>query len=189
MDEEIKSFQDRTAAKLRYAKVHLDELAALESLRGDDFDRAHQESYLFHLLAAHDAFLAELNHYYRLGLPNDNLSPGKLWEELRQRGIQSAELASLFELRQDDSSWFRQAKDMRDHSAHVQGVPRTFFVGGDEDGQVKLKNPRTGALADRHVLDEFRHWLEQMQSLIGALRQSALAYTASNTPSQGTPPN
>jgi hypothetical protein len=188
MNEESKPFQDRTAAKLRYARVHLDELAAMKSLRGDDLDRAHQESYLFHLLGARDAFLAELNHYYRIGLPNENLSPGRLWKELKERGIQSAELTSLFELDKDETSWFRQAKDMRDHSTHVQGVSRTFFVGGDEDGQVKLKNPRTGALADRHVLDEFRHWFEQMRSLIEKLRHSALACTVSNTPWQGAPP-
>jgi hypothetical protein len=187
MNEEIKFFQDRAAAKLRYAKVHLDELTALKSLCGDDFDRAHQESYLFRLLGARDAFLVELNHYYQIGLPNENLSPGSLRTVLMKRGSQSAELTSLFQLDQDEKSWFRQAKDMRDHSAHVQGVPRTFFVGGDKDGQVELKNPRTGAATDNDVLCEFRHWLEQMQCLIGTLRHSALAYTASDT-LQGSPP-
>jgi hypothetical protein len=183
MDEKSKSFKDRTAAKL-----HLDELAALNSLSGDDFDRAHQESYLFHLLGARDAFMVELNHYYRIGLPNENLSPGRLRKELANRGTQGAELTSLFELDQDGASWFSQAKDMRDHSAHVQGVPRTFFVGGDEDGQVKLKNTRTGALADRHVLDQFRHWLAQMESLIETLRRSAIAYTDTNASSHKTRP-
>ena len=175
MDEQTKSLQERTDAKLRYAKVHLDELVSMASLNGDDFDRAHQESFLFHLYGARDAFLIELNHYYGVGLPIENLSPGRLREALKQRGIQSSELVSLFALEQDDSSWFRQTKDMRDHSAHVQGVPRTFFVGGEDDGKVKLKNPRTGALTEGHFLDEFREWLEQMCALIEKLRQSALA--------------
>lgn len=47
MDEKTKSLQARTDAELRYAKIHLDELASLASLSGDDFDRAHQESFCF----------------------------------------------------------------------------------------------------------------------------------------------
>ena len=74
MNKESKSFQDRTAAKLRYAKVHLDELAALKSLCGDDFDRAHQESYLFHLLGAHDV---RLNTTIHILSPLCALAPGR----------------------------------------------------------------------------------------------------------------
>ena len=46
----IKALQERTGAKLRYAGVHLDELEAMPSRRGDNFERAHQESFLYHLL-------------------------------------------------------------------------------------------------------------------------------------------
>lgn len=187
MDQQTPSLQARTNAKLRYAKVHLDELAALPSLGGDDFDRAHQESFLFHLYGARDAFLIELNHYYGLGLPSENLSPGKLRDALKQRGVQSPELFTLFTLEQDDSSWYRHTKDMRDHSAHIQGVPRAFFIGGDDDGLVKLRNPRTGALTDSHFLDEFHEWFEQMRDLIEKLRVSACASMGSNATLQGPP--
>lgn len=174
MNEQTKNLQARTDAKLRYAKIHLDELASLASLNGDDFDRAHQESFLFHLFGARDAFLIELNQYYGVGLPIENLSPGRIRDALKQQGIQSQELSSLFTLEQDDSSWYKQTKDFRDHSAHLQGVPRSIFCGGDEDGMVKLKNPRTGVLTDGHFLDEFRKWFEQMCALVDALRKSAL---------------
>jgi hypothetical protein len=80
-----KSLQARTDAKLRYAKIHLDELAALPIRNGDDFDRAHQESFLFHLFGVRDAFLAELNHYYRCGLPQHDLTVGKLRNVLKAR--------------------------------------------------------------------------------------------------------
>jgi len=96
MDLQTQAFQARTDAKLRYAKVHLDELAALPAHGGDDFDRAHQESFLFHLYGTRDAFLIELNHYYGLGLPIESLTPGKLREALKLRGIQSPELSELF---------------------------------------------------------------------------------------------
>lgn len=187
MNEARSAHEERTAAKLRYAKVHLDELAALDSLRGDDYDRAHQESYLFHLLGARDAFLIELSHFYGSGLPDENLSSGRLRKALEKEEIRSAELTELFELENEDASWFRQAKDMRDLSAHVQGVPRTFHCGGEEHGQVKLKNPRTGAMTGGHFLDEFELWFEQMVSLIRRLRQSAVAQTASGTSLRGAP--
>ena len=60
----ITPLQERSNAKLRYAAVHLDELKSIEQLGGDDYDRAHQESFLYHLMGAKDAFLIELNTYY-----------------------------------------------------------------------------------------------------------------------------
>lgn len=176
MEQQTQAFQARTDAKLRYAKIHLDELAALPVHGGDDFDRAHQESFLFHLYGTRDAFLIELNHYYSLGLPAESISLGKLRDALKLRNIQSPELSALFALEQDDASWYRLTKDMRDHSTHVQGVPRAFFMGGEDDNMVKLKNPRTGILTNRHFIYEFHEWFEQMFLLIDKLRASASAF-------------
>ena len=67
IDSTTKALQERTAAKLRYAEVHLREIRELGQPDGGDFDRAHQESFLFHLLSTRDALLAELNVYY--GVP------------------------------------------------------------------------------------------------------------------------
>lgn len=175
MDEQhTKALQERTDAKLRYARVHLDELKQQVSLSGNDFDKAHQESFLFHLFGARDALLQELNYYYGTNLPPEALSPGKLREALKAQGVQSSELASLRELEQDEQSWYRQTKDMRDHSAHVQGVPRHYYLGGEDDGRVKLKNPRTGELRPHDLREEFDEWLGQMTTLMQTLRLSAL---------------
>jgi hypothetical protein len=191
MDEQrSKALQERTDAKLRYSSVHLDEIKALGPLGGNDFDRAHQESFLFHLFGARDALLAELNHYYGTNLVPESISPGRLRDALKQQGVQSPELGALYELENNDSSWFRQAKDMRDHSTHVQGVPRAYYLnlGGDnEGGKVKLKNPRTGQLTTQHLPEEFEDWLKQMTALIQRLRESALERLRSNLSSQGTP--
>jgi len=170
MDQKTEAFQARTDAKLRYARVHLDELTALTAHSGDDFDRAHQESFLFHLFGTRDAFLIELNHYYNLELSIECITQGKLREALRLKGIQSPELSELFALEQDDASWYRQTKDMRDYSIHSQGVARSYFMGGDDDGKVKLKNPRTGVLTDGHFIDVFQEWIEKMRVLIEKLR-------------------
>jgi len=75
----------RTDAKLLYADIHLAELSIRGTNGGTGFDRAFQESFLFHLLGAKDAFLIELNAYYSGGLSKSALSPGALstvgWDE------------------------------------------------------------------------------------------------------------
>lgn len=174
MDDLPKTYQSRTDAKLRYAKVHLEELELLPSLSGSDFDRAHQESFLFHLFGARDAFLIELNHYYQCRLPVESLSQGKIRNALKERGESSPELAALYDLEQTQESWLSQAKAMRDHSTHIHGVPRVFHVGGEEDGKVQLRNPRTKRLTENHVIPEFRIWLQEMHNFLNSCRQSAM---------------
>src|SRR5438067_206105 len=95
-DSRTRALQERTDAKLRYARVHLEELQMQGPPDGGDFDKAHQESFLFHLLATRDALIAELNHYYAAGLPPDALSLGKIREVLKMRGVHSAEICTLY---------------------------------------------------------------------------------------------
>src|SRR5437588_12646140 len=102
-DKQSNPLRERTEAKLRYARVHLDELKSQGLPGGSDFDKAHQESFLFHLLGARDAFLGELNHHYGAGLAPDALSPGKIRDALNARSIRSPELRTLYELEQDTS--------------------------------------------------------------------------------------
>lgn len=175
MDEkELENLRARTDAKLRFAEVHLNELLALFRLSGDDFDRAHQESYLYHLLGAKDAFLLELNAYYQCGLPTTNLTNGKLRKALQRVSRQSPELKEMHELENDTNSWLFHAKEMRDHSTHVRGVPRTFHLGGNDDGQVFLKNPKTMQEVTKHFTDDFKEWHKKMSLMLERLRSSAL---------------
>lgn len=173
-DKAIKALQDRTDAKLRFAGVHLDELKAMPSRRGDDFDRVHQESFLYHLLGVRDAFLAELNAYYESSLPGSSVTLGKLREALARANRSSPEVGEMYTLEADQGSWLNQAKDMRDHSTHVAGVPRTFHVGGEDDGVVWLRNPRTKETVERDFVLEFQTWHASMAELIERLRASAL---------------
>lgn len=181
MDEkELKNLRDRTDAKLRFAEVHLNELLALSGLNGDDFDRAHQESFLYHLIGAKDAFLLELNTYYQCGLPTTNLTGGKLRDALQRVSRQSPELKELYELENDTTSWLCHAKEMRDHSTHVSGVPRIFHLGGDDDGQVFLKNSKTMQETTKHFTDDFKEWHKKMSLMIERLRCAALVTYRSN---------
>ncbi|MBX3628061.1 MAG: hypothetical protein KF892_23835 [Rhizobacter sp.] len=168
----------RTDAKLVYAELHLAELVARGGNGGTDFDRAFQESFLFHLLGALESFLIELNEYYKVGLPITGVSKGKLRNALKQRGEVSAELAELFKLEQDKASWLSHAKEMRDHSAHVFGFPRAYHMGGPNSGKVFLRNPATGDHVEFHVVDTLTQWLQAMRVLLNHLRSSAIATNA-----------
>jgi hypothetical protein len=181
VDEQAQgNLQARTDAKLRYAQVHLEELRAIEALRGDDFERAHLESFLYHMLGAKDAFLAEINHCYDARL-SAGAGAGDIRTALLKRGLRSDELTTLYKLEQDPASWLSQAKVMRDHSTHKTGVSRTYSWGGDDHGQVKLRNTTTGGLGERHYVDQLGEWLEQMRSLISTLRESALRHKAARS--------
>jgi hypothetical protein len=172
--EALDKYRVRTDAKLRYAKVHLNQLKELSSHGGDDYDRAHQESFLYHLLGAKDAFLQELNVYYSCGLDANSVSPGKLREEIKKKGKSCAELAELYSLENDGKSWLFHAKEMRDHSTHISHVPRAFHCGGENSGKVFLRNPATNQEIQTHFVDEFDKWQVNMEELLERLRGSAI---------------
>jgi hypothetical protein len=176
LTDAIRALQSRTDSKIGYAEIHLEELRQLGHPDGSEFDRAHQESFLLHLLGTRDALLAELNEYYSVGLPAQDLTQGKLRHALKKAGKTSEELARLYKLEEDNTSWYSVAKTMRDHTTHVGGVPRAFYLdlGGEHHRKVKLKHPTTGQIFDEHFPDTFDRWLKEMRVLVGELRASAM---------------
>ena len=178
-EKDLANLRGRTDAKLVYAQVHLDFLRCHGGNAGSDVDRALQESFLFHLLGAKDAFLAELNAYYGLKLSAADVTPGNLRDKLKSQGRTSQELAELYALEGDEGSWLSHAKQMRDHCTHVAGVPRAFHIGGPDDGKVFLRNPKTGTHVEHDAPDALHAWLANMRQLLERLRSMALAANAS----------
>jgi hypothetical protein len=174
----LENTRARADAKLRYARIHLDLLHERGGNGGADFDRAVEESILFHLLGAKEAFLLELNAYYGCGLATEAVSPGKLREVFTSRSVTCQELAELHQLESDPNSWLAQVKQMRDHCAHISGVPRAFHIGGQNDGKVFLRNPRTGIHVEVHAPVALSEWIESMGRLLERLRASAIATNA-----------
>ena len=167
------ALRERTNAKVEYARIHLNELVALPSYSGDFFERAHQESFLFHLLSVRETLLIELNHYYETGLV-DHLSLGKLREALKAQAKSSPEVWELRELEEAPNSWFSIAKRMRDHSTHLHGVRRRYYIGGEEGGAVKFMDPTGGTEpVTAHVPTQLQQWFGEMTGLVGRLRASA----------------
>ena len=140
---------------------------------GTDFDRAHQESFLYHLLGTKDAFILELNMYYGANLSESELTMGRLRDHMKSQGKTYSELTVIYNLENDAESWLSNAKEMRDHSTHIANVPRAYYLGGQYDRQVHLKNPKTGQQIQEHFVELFSTWLSQMKTLIHDLRSTA----------------
>ncbi len=168
----IESYIDRTKAKLCFAQIHLNELRTYGSRgSGDDFETSHEESYLFHLLGARDAFLQELNIYYNINLPPDKVTRKSLADRLKQDGSSSPELIELTDLENDPDSWLAIAKEMRDHSTHRHRIAHAYYVGAKK--MVRLKDPRSGKETELDVISQFESWHLEMETLLTRLRRSA----------------
>ena len=172
--KQLENLRSRADAKLRFSEIYLEILETMSKPSGRDIDRAHQESFLYHLLGAKDAFVQELNIYYDTKLDQSSVSPGAIRNELMKNCLKSNELSEIYTLENDSSSWLFHAKEMRDHSTHVAGVPRSFYVGGENDGAVHLINPTTSEEVDNHFVHEFRNWHSNMCELLDRLRISAI---------------
>jgi hypothetical protein len=175
MDQKkLKSLQERTESKLRFAAVHLEELQRTGHPGGSDFEWAHQESFLYQLLGAKDAFLQELNAYYGYDLETKEVTFRALEQSLKRRKLNSPELDELAKLAAD-GNWLYSAKNMRDHATHVAGNPRVFHWGGPNHGKVFLRDSRN-KLKDsgQHFVCEFATWLSTMRETVARLRQSAV---------------
>ena len=174
--EKITNSKERTNAKLRYARIHLEELRSHQRKgSGDDFERSHQESFLFHLFGARDAFLQELNLYFDCGLELHEVTVNKLNKKLSEMDIGCPELDKLMRYEKNPECWLHAAKEMRNHSTHRRSVSRTFYVGGEDDGKVFLRHPRSDELIEKDYADVFEDWCLKMDTLLNDLRNTAVS--------------
>ena len=132
-------FKERTDAKVRFARIHLEELKAIpHPLGGDDFNRAHQEAFLFQLLGARDCFWAELAA--RAGHPSQSMDRiTTLRKQLKKKGVIIQAIEEMHALAQDKASWLRLATDLRNISAHDRGASRAYYLGGPWSQKVRLR--------------------------------------------------
>lgn len=167
-------FKRRTEAKIDYAKLMLEELSqrSPRAGRGDSFERAHEEAVLFHVIGAKDAFLQEMNEYYNLGLKCSNVTEKTLSNALKTKGKTCQALEELDLLKTDEYSWLSKANLLRNHGTHRGKLYRTFFAGGEHDGEVFYKDPRN---SNKHISEEdtykyLDHCIQEMEKLIRDLR-------------------
>ena len=172
MVDHLKNLEDRTDAKLRFAKLHLDELKS-GPRGGCDFERAHQESFLFHFVGVLDAFYQEINKVQELGFGVEKVRINSMEERLEKQSEESQALIEIRGLLNDKTSWLARAKEVRDQPTHRGANPRIFHVGGEQDGTIQLKqfaDDKEG-LGKMDYLDLYAEWLQQMKALVLDLRE------------------
>ncbi len=163
--------EERTRQKLRFARLHLDELRSrTPPPRGDDFERSHHEAFLAQLFGAYDAFIHELNVLLGCGLPEVGLTLGKLQQAFKaKKNTSSRILSELCKLDQDLASWFKKAKNFHDHIMHISYIRLSFYMGG----KIAFKDPQSMTELTDDVETTFSSWLSSMEQLIDCLRQEA----------------
>jgi hypothetical protein len=167
----LNAARERTDAKLRYSAIHLDELKRYRGTAradGSDWERAHQESLLFHLFGVRDALLQEINLFHECALPLRDVGKRRLGKRLAEMGMESRAFRTLTRLEGMQSSWISIAGRMRHAFAHKKAVPLKFHVGGEEDGHVHLRDPR---------IDELKQRLDSMGADAPETLEDALART------------
>lgn len=163
--------QARTHSKLRFARVILDDLRDRPGNAGDDFQRAREEAFLFHLHGARDAFLLEVNEHHKCGLPLNRVKVLTIrkWFDDQCRPL-NPQVQEIVDAEAEAGTTLHLLKEWRDNSTHRGGIRRLFIMGGEKHGQRHLENPATKAPSERDALDDFEAMLVEVKSTIERLR-------------------
>lgn len=171
----------RTDAKLRYARLHLDELRIYsDDGGGGDWEKAHEESVLFHLVGAKDAFLQEINSMHRLGLDPMKVNEKSLAKALKQRVGNSVSLVHLEGLSEDPGSCYSQMVAMHEfgntrhpasrltksNAGTTQSAPDAGYANNPAPGN----GGRTTQIESLILLEKF---FDRMEELVNEFRNEA----------------
>jgi hypothetical protein len=169
----VSQFQPRTDLKLKFASVHLEEITSRHELgSGDAFERAHEESFLFHLIGAKDSFLQELNAAYKLGLRIKQVKETSLQKALKKKRLSCSALDTIVKLKKDKTSWLAIAIELRHQGTHRSNIPKHFYIGGEYNGKVFFTNPLTAQQMETDIPGFFRQCLNNMEELLQQLRDT-----------------
>jgi hypothetical protein len=168
----LEYYIERSEQKLRFARIHLEELRTHPSRNtGDDFERAHHEAFLFQFYGATDAFLQELNIYYSTELQSDKVSRREMKMKLKKMGVISTEFAELTELEANADSFLSNAAEMRHHATHRGGIPMQHNLNAAS----YLVHPITQKSFQTDALELFGGWLDRLTALLEHFRATARA--------------
>lgn len=162
----------RTNQKISFARIHLERLKQAQeetSWNKHALIESYNESILFHLASAYDAFLREVAERYNLDTEHFN-GFDSLQALLDQTGVESPELRELETLSHDQTSWLHK----------LLGAYAACWRGSDKQGSVS----QTQSLSEIHVVQvnpdhaedqqiiaEYATWLDALSALINRQRE------------------
>ncbi|MCL6259816.1 hypothetical protein M3O96_12000 [Aquiflexum sp. TKW24L] len=162
----LKEFTD---SKLRYSQLYLDEIKN-PKIAGSEYEKAHQESFLFHLNGVVDAFLAELNEIYGLGIKEKNLNIDTIKAAKSDSKKVIKEGKKLGKL-MGKKNWLYELKSFNPYI--IPAIKKTKKTKADKDEASNFVE-QVSPIPSNPVLDKFEEWQAKMRKLIPDLRESAL---------------
>jgi len=162
--------KELTDSKLRYSQIYLDELKNPE-IAGSDTEKAHQQSFLFHLNSVVDAFLAELNEIYSLGIKEKNLGLESLKNAKSDSKKPIKEAIKIGKLL-GKKNWLTELKSFNPQVKQVAKKAKKTKAKTQEDPSNLVE--QISQIPTNPVLEKFEEWQSKMRKLLTELRESAL---------------
>jgi hypothetical protein len=164
---------DRTDRKLLFAELTLNEIMNSQQFgSADNFERAHEESYFYHIVGVKDSFLQEINEAYRLGLLPKQVKERALAEQLNANNLHSTELDEIINLKCDSTSWLAIAIRLRNHGTHRADIPKLFNleVGSKTSSTCYFLDPMTKQPLKTDIPTFMKQCLNETKTLVNRLR-------------------
>ncbi|MGB0467443.1 MAG: DUF6586 family protein [Pontibacterium sp.] len=161
----------RTNQKLTFARIHIEALKSAQSSTGwskHALIESYNESVLFHMASAYDAFLREVAELYRFDT-EALVGYRSLMAQFEATGLEGAELNELGLLEKNQSSWLHKmlaAYEACWHGTNKRGT--VTEVSSVSEIHVVQVNPDHAE--DGQIVTEYEDWLKEMSALVERLR-------------------
>lgn len=162
----------RTNQKLSFSRIHLDQLKLAQqdtSWNKHALIESFNESILFHLASAYDAFLREIAERYNVD--TEQLEGYRsLAAELETTGVESPELKELSILENDDCSWLH--KLMAAYEACWHGSDKQAAVTETSSvSEIHVVQVNPDHAEDAEIIAEYEAWFGSLSELVNRLRE------------------
>ncbi|MCV6589920.1 MAG: hypothetical protein OIF57_13000 [Marinobacterium sp.] len=161
----------RTNQKLNFARLHLDALRAGCDSTGWSkhiLIESYNESVLFHLASAYDAFLHEIAERYSLDVSHID-SYRTLAADLESSGQECPELSELSVLENDPDSWLH--KMVRAYEACWKATDRAAPVQSSSSvSEIHVAQINPSHTDEAAIVEECQSWLDALRDLIDRQR-------------------
>ena len=162
----------RTNQKLSFTRIHLDRLKQAQddtSWNKHALIESYNESVLFHMTSAYDAFLREIAEAY--SVDTESLDGYRsLAAELEVTGVESPELKQLAQLEVDDTGWLH--KLMAAYEACWHGADKQSSITETNSvSEIHVLQVNPDHAEDEAIISEYENWFLALSELIDSLRE------------------
>lgn len=161
----------RTNQKLNFARIHIEALKEAQVSNGwskHALIESYNESVLFHLASAYDAFLREVAELYRFDT-EQQVGYRSLMAKFESAGLEGAEIKELAVLEQNATSWLH--KMLAAYEACWHGTDKRGTVTETSSvSEIHVVQVNPDHAEDGQIISEYDGWLTEMRALVERLR-------------------